>query len=527
MGESLFRGKAPLLHSGPYLAEVVNHLDGTYMGGLEVLVTKGLSPNYDIQERTYSVKYLSPFYGVTSIRYEGNNSNDFNDVQKSYGMWMVPPDVGTTVLVIFIEGDANQGYWIGCVPDIFQNNMVPGIAASEISSMTADQIQKYGTTYLPVAEIHKKSQLLNSGPAIDKIPRAIHPFANRLLNQGLLLDTARGPTSSSARRELPSSVFGISTPGPLDTSNGAKKGKIGFEGNTQAFVSRLGGSTFVMDDGDINGQNELVRIRTRTGHQILLHNSQDLIYIANANGTAWLEMTSSGKIDIYAADSVSIHSENDINIRADRDVNIEAMRNLNMVSAKGVQIESSSTLAVISNDDMFIQTQGKLNIESTDNLDLNTMASANMSSLLDFNIQSTSTSSSMNIAGGDINIEATTGSVYQGAKLDFNISGDMTSGTVYISANTIQQNGIPATPPTISVIELPSSVDILPRWQLPNRDPSTDWIENYYKTSNIVSIMSRVPTYEPYDQHENNSSTQFNSINTDVKLPGGPLSQVM
>ncbi|MFM6199336.1 MAG: hypothetical protein ACKPE1_09375, partial [Dolichospermum sp.] len=66
--------------------------------------------------------------------------------------------------------------------------------------------------------------------------------------------------------------------------------------------------SFVMDDGDKDGQNELVRIRTRTGHQILLHNSADLIYIANAKGTAWVELTSNGKIDIFAQDSVSIHT---------------------------------------------------------------------------------------------------------------------------------------------------------------------------------------------------------------------------
>lgn len=41
--------------------------------------------------------------------------------------------------------------------------------------------------------------------------------------------------------------------------------------------------------------NELFRIRTRTGHQILLHNSEDLVYIANANGTAWIEMTAYAK----------------------------------------------------------------------------------------------------------------------------------------------------------------------------------------------------------------------------------------
>ena len=76
--------------------------------------------------------------------------------------------------------------------------------------------------------------------------------------------------------------------------------------------------------------NELFRIRTRTGHQILLHNSEDLVYIANANGSAWIEMTASGKVDIFANDSVSIHSKGDFYFKTDRDFNLEANRNINL-----------------------------------------------------------------------------------------------------------------------------------------------------------------------------------------------------
>ena len=89
--ETRQRGRLP--SPGPFLAEITNHLDPTYMGSLEVSLIKNLQNSVDNQEDTYIVRYLSPFYGVTSIRYEGNNSSNFNDVQKSYGWWAVPPDV--------------------------------------------------------------------------------------------------------------------------------------------------------------------------------------------------------------------------------------------------------------------------------------------------------------------------------------------------------------------------------------------------------------------------------------------------
>jgi len=475
---------------GPYLAEVTNHLDPTYMGGLEVMIINDLAtPSIYDKSRIYAVRYLSPFYGVTSARFEGNNSGDFNDVQKSYGMWMIPPDVGTKVLVIFPVG-AGEGYWIGCIQDKFQNHMVPGIAASQNVAMNTEQEQKYGTRYLPVAEVLRKTQDGNDQKT-SSLPKPIHPFADRLLAQGLILDTIRGVTSSSARREIPSSVFGISTPGPVDTSNGAPRKKIGYEGERLFPVSRLGGSTFVMDDGDESGQNELVRIRTRTGHQILLHNSSDLIYIANAQGTAWLEMTGNGKIDIYAQDSVSIHSENDFNFLADRDINIEAGRNLNIKSNRDIKFDIDGTYNLLVKQDGKISIKGEYNQTVTS----------------DYNLK----------VGGDIGASASGNIGLNGNTNYFTAAGstNIVSGGMHLeTAALIHMNGVPATP---SVPVTPDVPDPLATFQVPSVSTSTGWANGaFYNNGTLVSIMSRVPMHEPWSQHENINPTQFSPFATDV-----------
>lgn len=494
------RTRSKLPSSGPFLAEVTNHLDPTYMGGLEVALVRGVPNDVELQSNTFHVRYLNPFYGVTSVRFEGNNSGEFNDVQKSYGMWMIPPDVGSTVMVIFINGDTNQGFWIGCIQDKYQNHMVPGIAASMETALTEDQRKKYGTTYLPVAEFNKKTHLPNN-PNIEKIPKPVHPFADRLLAQGLLLDTIRGVTSSSARREVPSGVFGISTPGPLDTRPGAKRGKVGYAGNLQAPVSRLGGSTFVMDDGDVNGQNELVRIRTRTGHQILLHNSQDLIYIANSKGTAWIELTSNGKIDMYAADSVSIHTEKDFNFRADRDINLEAGRNINMSADKNMETNITGFYNLIIDD------YAKIAIKN--NKDETVGGSYKLTTVLDQDIL-VGQQLTINSAGG-IDIAASA-DVKQAAGASFSVSA---SGQYRESAAQIHMNGpTAATPGTADAAEVPPR---LPRFSLPGRSSSAGWANgNFYKSSSIRSIMQRVPTHEPWDQHENINPEKFSPDATDV-----------
>lgn len=496
------RKRAPLPTPGPFLAEVTNHLDPTYMGGLEVALVKGVPGSTKIQGETYVVRYLSPFAGNTSIRHEGTNSSDFNDVQKSYGFWAVPPDIGTTVMVIFIDGDPNQGYWIGCVSDVFQNHMVPGIAASKQVAVTEEQRRKYGTDYLPVAEFHKSSKKLEN-PNPERFAKPVHPFADRLVQQGLLLDTTRGVTSSSARREVPSGVFGISTPGPLDDSPGAKRGKIGYEGNAQAPVSRLGGSTFVMDDGDVNGQNELVRLRTRTGHQILLHNSQDLIYIGNSKGTTWIELTSAGKIDIYAADSISIHTEADFNFRADRDINIEAGRNIHMRANKNMETNITGYNYLVVDGDQKIAVRGSHDETIGDSVNITVGNGYDLEAAANINFASE----------GAISV-ASEGNINLGTAAILNLGAN---GNVLVSGSNIHLNGPAAGAPNIA-----TSADIPPKltiFSLPDKQVNYGWSDGkFYNTGTIKTIMQRVPTHEPWPQHENVNPIKFSANATDVTL---------
>ena len=377
--------------SGPYEARITSHLDGKYMGTLEVELLRSVDPGMDSLEvnQRVQVEYLNPFYGVTN--YNGVNKNtDYASSQQSYGMWFIPPDIGNIVLVIFVEGNINKGYWIGCVQAENQNFMIPDGRPATTFTDTIGNITDIGKK-LPVGE-YNKELLINSLNLLDatKNLKPINTdFKNVLQNQGLLTDEIRGLTTTSARREAPSSVFGVSTPGPLD-KRGNARGKGG------RYYSRLGGSSIVMDDGDdkflrktsaakgpseyVNKNidivtpadetiphNELVRIRTRTGHQILMHNSEDLIYIGNAAGTTWIEMTANGKLDIFAQDSVSIHTQTDFNFKADRDVNIEAGRSINMKAMSSITEETlgSHRITVGSNQTITVAANQTISVGST------------------------------------------------------------------------------------------------------------------------------------------------------------------
>jgi hypothetical protein len=369
---------------GPFMAIVRNHLDTEYTGTLEVELLKSVEAGNrtNVTGEMATVSYLSPFYGVTP--YSGTSENEgFDYTQKSYGMWAVPPDVGTTVLVIFAEGNKNHGYWIGCVQERFMNFMVPGNASTRYN-------KENQSTVLPVGEYNKRTE---SG--VGKDPTQFLKPVNtdavaQLTNAGLLSDPIRGTTTSSARREVPSMVFGMSTPGPLDRRPGKPKVKVGDESaQTEIPASRLTGSSFVMDDGDPSmfrkgpaattpseyatldqggdptlPMNELVRIRTRTGHQILFHNTEDLVYIAHGSGQSWIEMTALGTIEVYSKNNISFHSDADINFDA-KNINLKASVDINMIAVNQMSSQTGANWDVLVGADGRLSCAGTSNIVST------------------------------------------------------------------------------------------------------------------------------------------------------------------
>jgi len=219
-------------------------------------------------------------------------------------MWMVPPDLDNQVLIMFANGDPTRGVAMGFLYQQFMNNMVPGIPAGQNHQFSSDA---------PMAEYNKRT----NETITDDIKRpALTNLAEGINAQGLIHDTVRGVTSSSSRREAPSQVYGILTPGPANPDVDGK---------------RLGGSQFYMDDGE---DNEHIRVRTKSGAQLLIDETNGIVYAINKLGTSWMQMDAEGNFDVFGASSVSIRAQTDINLRADNNVNIEAGKNITMKAAK-------------------------------------------------------------------------------------------------------------------------------------------------------------------------------------------------
>lgn len=548
------------LKETPYLARVVSHLDPDFMGRLEVtLLTVQGQPVGD-EKLTYTVRYASPFAGSTSFEFMGENSENeqaFDDTQKSYGMFMVPPDIGVTCIVIFINGNRAQGYVLGFLQSPHANNMIPGIASSESFEITDDQKKKYGSdvTRFPTAEPNRRIYQLENGTQVDKIKKPIHPITDRFLEQGTLQDDVRGPTTSSARRDLPSMVFGISTPGPLDKRPGSKRAKIGKRQSpttTPVPVSRLGGSQLIFDDGDdqfqratpassgpviykdiLEGEkgdptipyNEHVRIRTRTGHQILLHNSEDLIYIGNARGTTWIELTSNGKIDIFAEDSISVHTKNDMNFYADRDINMEAGRNVNIkASAEYSKLDPTDEKGLI--QDAKEYESGRIQLESAFNTNILIGANGKIETrkYIDENEEEVDGVFDVNVKGS-ARIAVGTGEVESAYRFDLNTTGNnlftasvntdiLSGGNHTETAARIDMNGPQAATADVANIV----TDLITHDNLVTNKELTWSSTKFQETYTLKSIMRRIPQHEPWLLHENQAPQSVTPDFTDREL---------
>jgi hypothetical protein len=276
--------------------------------------------------------------------------------------------------------------------------------------------------------------------------------AATMFQQGLIDDVQRGPVASSSQRESPSQVFGISTPGRPIYQGGFTQEEVltridqGSINTTDTkVIGRTGGHTLVMDDGSVDGKDQMIRLRTSKGHQITMSDSGDFFYIIHANGQSWLEFGSKGTIDIYSSNSVNVRTQGDLNLHADGSINMYAGKNIKVKSKEAMQVESDTDFVLLAKKNISVYTGQALAIRADGTLGLQ--------------------GKNVGINGGS---------------------------AIVATAGTIDLNGPKApTIPRPAVIPMNLMPDV-------TYDDSVGW-----KTvdKGLASVVNRAPTHEPYPFH--------------------------
>jgi len=181
----------------------------------------------------------------------------------------------------------------------------------------------------PVVE-YNKANVDNVGNPRRPIFR---PLAEGIMRQGLSTDNERGFSSTSARREAPSKVFGFLTPR---------------------------GNTIHVDDDE---NNEFIRMRTRSGAQILIHETTGYVYINSKSGNSWAEISDAG-IDFYTDNSYSVHTGKNINFRAEGNIILDAGGFLSLRAANGIFMESGKQITAKAGEQLTLTAEGRIGIAS-------------------------------------------------------------------------------------------------------------------------------------------------------------------
>jgi hypothetical protein len=384
-------------------------------------------------------------------------------------MWFTPPDIGVSVLCFFVEGDPNQGYYVGCIPEQGINHMIPAIGSvPRTQTQTENNNQSVyfaNAPLLPVTEINNASTntAINENPRFFDQPKPVHSYvAATLFQQGLINDPVRGTIGSSSQRESPSACYGMSTPGRPIYQSGLGAGTDG-EANVVAqlqnlkpedvkVIGRRGGHTFVMDDGNLAGNDSLIRIRTSKGHQITMSDDGNCFYICHANGQSWVELGQEGTLDVFSTNSINLRSQGTINLHADEDINLYAGKKINIKSKEGSSIQSDGDLDVACKKKLTLFASTQIGVKSNGTLALK---------------------------GKLASLDAT--------------------GPLALKGLPISLNGIPGLP-----ITTPKGITktLMPETEF---NSSTGWTVS---ATGLESIVTRAPTHEPYPYH--NQGVQVN-----------------
>lgn len=460
---------------GPFYGTVKNTVDPDRSGRIQVYIEAFSGGNENDPSKWITVSYLPQFFGSTPANPPKEGLGSYIDGNpNSYGMWFTPPDIGITVLCVFANGDRTQGFYIGVVPDQSVGHMVPAIGASSAYvAENENQAAYFGDAVrLPVVEINTNNTAIEeSGRYFDKPKPVQAVIAQTMFQQGLINDPERGPIGSTSQRESPSAVFGVSTPGTAIYQGGMKYEEIQqkidakeLKPQDAAVIGRVGGHTFVMDDGDINGDNKLIRFRTTAGHQITMSDSGDFFYVTHANGLSWFELGAEGTLDVYTSNSINLRTVGDINLHADRDINMFAGRNFSVKAAETMHLEAMVDFKVTSQEDLKIYSKSYIGVKSDGTLALD--------------------SGTGGWSGGEALL-------FTGGTIDFN-------GPAAAKVPGIN----PLTTTILDDTEFSSS---------------TGWIVN---EGGLESIVNRAPTHEPYPYHNKGVDVEVTFEENPTPPPG-------
>lgn len=343
---------------GITLGRVVSTDDPQQMGRLFVLCPDlGDPPDLSPEDFTNlpPCTYMTPFGGSMGNDLARGPDGSFSSGLLTYGMWAIPKR-GSIVGVMCINGNPSARVWVGSVFEHLVTNTLPhGRFALEGEN---NQIpHPDGAPYGPLTSTEKPIQ-----PLFDNQTTA---FKTRLGNfewrtrgadfqvTAVIGDTNLQPSPCNLEDDLEvdftqedGTVISVTQGMDIGRDNEGVNDNQTYSWTTPGFHS------ISMDDRQSNCR---IKFRTTAGHQIIMDDTNERIYINTAKGNNWIEIDEDGSIDIFSTEKISATSKH---------INFTAEETLRLYGKKGVHIKSDTEIRI----------QAGTNIDTSAGTDIDTKA---------------------------------------------------------------------------------------------------------------------------------------------------------
>ena len=396
--------------------------------------------------------YVSPLAGTT-FSPERGRGGDKTAGQVAYGMFNIPK-IGSSVLIACIDADPRFRIWLGCVHDQFFPHTLPHGRYSYRTENTPEG--PFSSSEDPIQPLYDSQTAAFTNTESGVEPRKSFEFRTRGADVSAAgLGNEFVDTKDSAISKLSDDV---------DVPYG--KNEAGGEYlNTQGYhESRIAGKIVDATTDDVvydpqtyswttpgfhslsmqdNAENCRIRFRTTHGHQIIMDDTNERIYISTAGGKTWLEMDEVGNIDIYAEGNISMHAKKDMNFTAGGSFRVQAEDGIHISSPGEIRMHSSE-------NELYLKSKKDMHLNTTDGA-MFVFSKNDLKTKVDSGAMSIETASNVSIkSGGNVSLEATgdisnkaTGSFFADAVASANI---LAVGTVLLTGSQVHLNGPPAAP---------------------------------------------------------------------------------
>lgn len=393
------------------LGIVVDTNDPQQMGRIRVVCSQwGDTWGSAVEDLPWAI-YMSPFGGQQQQGTRGPGVQQ-SEGGVAYGMWAIPK-VGSTVAVLCIDGNPMTRMYFGCVFDQFTPHTLPH---GRFMFEDHPELEKGGTDPVPYGPYTSSEKFIQ--PLATNLKRAFGGVGEpnfEFRSRGADYTAARvdvsqlGQTYTKVQddKDVKHDQWTSTQGYQVNRSDPNSKSTL-TDRNYDSHVYSITTPGFHSLSMDDRQENCRIRFRTTSGHQIIMDDTNERIYIATAEGNNWIELDQDGNIDIFTSNKLNIHAKKEINMTSDETIRLYGKKGVHVKSddevrvdaAKDIHVKSATNVRVHSVQATYMQADGALHFKTGSSAFLEAATDVNVKGGGNLNLQSGAVTNML--AGGNI-----------------------------------------------------------------------------------------------------------------------------